>query len=130
MIAQGRACPEPQDAQLATYAAKLNKKEAKLDWHLSAAQLERCIRAFNPWPGSYFIIENHYIKVWQAQVLPAINNIAPATLIQADKNGIQIATADGVLNITHLQPAGKKTMLASDFLHAKSEYFAPGKKLA
>lgn len=120
---------EIQNEQQATYAEKLTKKEAKLDWSLSALQLERCIRAFNPWPVSYFIFDQHLIKVWQAQVLTSTDNVKPGTIIQADKKGIQVATAEGVLNITKLQIAGKKAMSAADVLNARREWFAIGRKL-
>ncbi|AIN17765.1 methionyl-tRNA formyltransferase [Yersinia frederiksenii Y225] len=129
-LAEGRAQPEVQDEAQVTYAEKLSKEEAKLDWSLSAVQLERCIRAFNPWPVSYFVVDAQPIKVWQAQVLATIDNAAPGTIIQADKHGIQIATADGVLNITQLQPAGKKAMSAADLLNSRREWFTPGNQLA
>ncbi|CNI27195.1 methionyl-tRNA formyltransferase [Yersinia thracica] len=129
-LAEGRAQPEVQDEAQVTYAEKLSKEEAKLDWSLSAVQLERCIRAFNPWPVSYFVVDEQPIKVWQAQVLATVDNVSPGTIIQADKHGIQIATADGVLNITQLQPAGKKAMSAADLLNSRREWFTPGNPLA
>ena len=129
-LAEGSAQPEVQDEALATYAEKLSKEEAKLDWSLPAAQLERCIRAFNPWPVSYFIVDEQPVKVWHAQVLPAMNNTQPGTIIHADKRGIQVMTGDGVLNITQLQPAGKKVMSAADLLNSRRELFAPGNQLA
>lgn len=129
LISEGKASAEIQNKQLVTYAEKLSKKEAKLDWSLPAIQLERCIRAFNPWPVSYFIIENQTIKVWQAQVLAMTSNAQKGTIVHADKNGIQIATSDGILSITHLQPAGKKAMPASELLNSKREWFTPGKQL-
>ncbi|OVZ77805.1 methionyl-tRNA formyltransferase [Yersinia kristensenii] len=129
-LAEGRAQPEIQDEAQVTYAEKLSKEEAKLDWSLSAVQLERCIRAFNPWPVSYFVVDEQPIKVWQAQVFATVDNVAPGTIIQADKHGIQIATADGVLNITQLQPAGKKAMSAADLLNSRREWFTPGNQLA
>ncbi len=95
-LAAGTALAEVQNETQATYAEKLSKEEAKLDWTLSATQLERCIRAFNPWPVSYFIVDEQPIKVWQAQVLPAGEDAEPGTIIHADKHGIQVATADGV----------------------------------
>ncbi|WP_145536534.1 methionyl-tRNA formyltransferase [Yersinia kristensenii] len=129
-LAEGWAQPEVQDEAQVTYAEKLSKEEAKLDWSLSAVQLERCIRAFNPWPVSYFVVDEQPVKVWQAQVLATVDNVAPGTIIQADKHGIQIATADGVLNITQLQPAGKKAMSAADLLNSRREWFTPGNQLA
>lgn len=129
LLASGNAKPEVQDEALVSYAEKLSKEEARLDWSLSAAQLERCIRAFNPWPMSYFMIEEQPVKVWQATVLPHQNK-QPGEIIHADKQGIQIATADGVLNLLSLQPAGKKAMSAQDLLNSRREWFVPGTILA
>ncbi|WP_210082077.1 methionyl-tRNA formyltransferase [Pantoea endophytica] len=129
LLASGNARPEVQDEALVSYAEKLSKEEARLDWSLSAAQLERCIRAFNPWPMSYFMIEEQPVKVWQATVLPHQNK-QPGEIVHADKQGIQIATADGVLNLISLQPAGKKAMSAQDLLNSRREWFVPGTVLA
>ncbi|QCR34856.1 methionyl-tRNA formyltransferase [Nissabacter sp. SGAir0207] len=128
-LAAGLAEPEQQDDALATYAEKLSKEEARLDWQLSAAQLERCIRAFNPWPVSYFMVDDQPVKVWQATVLPS-QSAAPGTIVAADKQGIQVATADGVLSLTQLQPAGKKAMSAQDLLNSRREWFSVGKQLS
>jgi methionyl-tRNA formyltransferase len=128
-LAEGSALAEAQNKAQATYAEKLSKEEAKLDWALSATQLERCIRAFNPWPVSYFIVDEQPIKVWQAQVLPAAEDTEPGTILHADKHGIQVATTDGVLNITQLQPAGKKVMSAADLLNSRREWFTLGNQL-
>jgi methionyl-tRNA formyltransferase len=121
--------PEKQDEALVSYAEKLSKEEARLDWTLSAAQLERCIRAFNPWPMSYFMVDDQPVKVWQASVLPHQDK-QPGEILHADKQGIQIATADGVLNLLSLQPAGKKAMSAQDLLNSRREWFTPGSILA
>lgn len=128
-LSSGTASIEKQDDSLATYADKLSKEEAKLNWNFSAAQLERCIRAFNPWPVSYFIVEEQPVKVWRAQVIDKKVTQSPGTLLQADKQGIQIATSDGILNIIELQPAGKKAMLAQDLLNSRKEWFVVGNKL-
>ena len=129
LLASGNARPEVQDEALVSYAEKLSKEEARLNWSLSAVQLERCIRAFNPWPMSYFMIEEQPVKVWQATVLPHQNK-QPGEIVHADKQGIQIATADGVLNLVSLQPAGKKAMSAQDLLNSRREWFVPGTVLA
>jgi methionyl-tRNA formyltransferase len=128
-LATGSAQPEKQDEALVSYAEKLSKEEARLDWTLSAAQLERCIRAFNPWPMSYFMVDDQPVKVWQASVLPHQAK-QPGEILHADKQGIQIATADGVLNLLSLQPAGKKAMSAQDLLNSRREWFTPGSILA
>lgn len=129
-LAQGTAAAEKQDDSLATYAEKLSKEEAKLDWSLSAEQLERCIRAFNPWPVSYLTIDEQPVKVWQASALGTDHSAQPGTIVRADKQGIQVATAQGVLNLLQLQPAGKKPMSAQDLLNSRREWFTPGNVLA
>lgn len=125
LLSTGQASPEKQDETLANYAEKLSKEEARLDWTLSAEQLERCIRAFNPWPMSFFTIDDQPVKVWQADVLPHCER-SPGEIIRADKHGIQVATAQGALNLLQLQPAGKKPMSAQDLLNSRREWFEPG----
>ncbi len=129
-LASGAVVPEKQDDAKATYAEKLSKEEARLDWMLSAVQLERCIRAFNPWPVSYFMIDDQPVKVWKASVLDQQSKAAPGTVLETGKQGIQIATADGILNLEDLQPAGKKPMSAQDLLNSRREWFMPGNILA
>ena len=133
-LTDGTFIAEPQDDTQSNYAEKLSKEEAKLDWQLSAGQLERNIRAFNPWPMAYLQLTDEQgnpqtLKVYQATVLPSVSQ-TPGTIISADKNGIQIATADGVLNLLQLQPAGKKPMSAQDLLNGRADWFAVGKVLA
>ncbi|MGG7449172.1 methionyl-tRNA formyltransferase [Kosakonia oryzendophytica] len=129
-LAQGRADPQVQNEALVTYAEKLSKEEARIDWSLSAAQLERCIRAFNPWPMSWLVIDEQPIKVWKASVIPSSTTAVPGTVLETSKAGIQVATADGILNLESLQPAGKKAMSAQDLLNSRREWFVPGNLLA
>ncbi|WP_392561360.1 methionyl-tRNA formyltransferase [Orbus sturtevantii] len=129
LILSGEAIAEKQDESQVTYAEKLSKQEAKLNWQLPARQLERCIRAFNPWPVSYFEINDELIKVWQANVIEQNSKQIAGTILQADKNGIQIATAEGIINLTQLQPAGKKSMSAADILNSRQAWFSIGKQL-
>ncbi|WP_227319224.1 methionyl-tRNA formyltransferase [Cedecea davisae] len=129
-LASGTAKPEVQDEALVTYAEKLSKEEARIDWNLSAVQLERCIRAFNPWPMSWLEIDGQPLKVWRASVIPAQASAAPGTIVAVSKSGIQVATSDGILNLEELQPAGKKAMKAQDLLNSRREWFEPGTLLA
>jgi len=129
-LAEGTAKPEVQDEALVTYAEKLSKDEALLDWALPAAQLERCIRAFNPWPVSWMVIDDQPIKVWKASVIESHVQAAPGTIVEANKQGIQVATAEGILNLESLQPAGKKAMSVQDLLNSRREWFIPGNRLA
>ena len=133
-LENGKFIAEKQDDSQSNYAEKLSKEEAELDWSLPAVQLERNIRAFNPWPIAYFSTEDkdgnaQMLKVYQAEVLPHQDKPA-GTILSADKNGIQIATVDGVLNLLQLQPAGKKPMSAQDLLNGRAEWFTIGKVLA
>lgn len=124
--AAGTLVPEKQDEHLVTYAEKLSKEEARLNWSFPADRLERCVRAFNPWPISFFNVGDQTIKVWQAAALDLATQSTPGTVLQADKNGIRVATSSGALNLTLLQPAGKKPMAAQDLLNSRREWFTPG----
>ena len=133
-LENGKFIAEKQDDSQSNYAEKLSKEEAQLDWSLPAMQLERNIRAFNPWPIAYFSTEDkdgntQTLKVYQAEVFPHQDKPA-GTILSADKNGIQIATVDGVLNLLQLQPAGKKPMSAQDLLNGRAEWFTIGKVIA
>nr|WP_250153740.1 methionyl-tRNA formyltransferase [Cedecea lapagei] len=129
-LTNGTATPEVQDESLVTYAEKLSKEEARINWNLSAVQLERCIRAFNPWPMSWLEIDGLPLKVWRASAINAQTNSAPGTILAISKQGIQVATAEGILNLEELQPAGKKAMKAQDLLNSRREWFEPGTVLS
>ncbi len=129
-LANDTAMPEVQDEALVTYAEKLSKEEARINWNLSAVQLERCIRAFNPWPMSWLEIDGQPLKVWRASVINTQTNSAPGTIVAVSKQGIQVATAEGILNLEELQPAGKKAMKAQDLLNSRREWFEPGTVLS
>ncbi len=128
-LAQGTLQPEKQQNALANYARKLSKEEALIDWQLPAAQLERCIRAFNPWPFSYLVIQEQNVKIWQAQVLAESHTAIPGTVLRTGKEGIDVATAEGVLRLLRLQPPGKKPMLAHELLNSRQDWFVPGQPL-
>ncbi len=129
-LANGTAQPQVQDEAQVTYAEKLSKEEARVDWSLSATQLERCIRAFNPWPMSWLEIDGQPLKIWKASVIDTGTTAEPGTIVDATKQGIQVATGDGILNVESLQPAGKKAMSAQDLLNSRREWFVPGHRLA
>lgn len=137
-IAAGKAVSIKQDDNLANYAKKLSKEEAQIDWNLSAIEIDRCIRAFNPWPMSHFTLSTHEhseqnIKVWDAEPLTQTtsnHNAAPGTILSADKNGIDVATGEGsLLRLTSIQLPGKKAMKATDILNSRRDWFEPGKIL-
>ncbi|WP_158107906.1 methionyl-tRNA formyltransferase [Vibrio furnissii] len=128
-IAQGTAVAVKQDDALANYAQKLSKEEAKIDWTLSAQAIERCVRAFNPWPMSHFSVAENQIKVWQSRVETGNSTHAPGTIIQADKTGIYVATGEGILVLESLQIPGKKALPVQDILNARASWFEVGTQL-
>ena len=125
-LAAGELKAEVQDENLANYAKKLSKAEALIDWSSEGAFIERCIRAFNPWPMSYFMLSGKAVKVHKASLLSISSEEEAGTIISADKNGIQVVTGSGVLNLEVIQLAGKKAMPVQDILNSRRELFAPG----
>jgi methionyl-tRNA formyltransferase len=128
-INNGTVNPEKQDNEQANYAQKLSKEEAKIDWQHSAAHIERCVRAFNPWPISYFSVADNNVKVWQSKIAIESTEASPGTIIKADKTGIYVATGDGVLILEQLQIPGKKAMPVQDILNARADWFEAGIQL-
>jgi len=125
---------EPQDNSLATYAAKLDKAEAELDWSLPAKQLDQKIRAYIPWPVAQFSFtdekaQTHRIRIWQAQVVEHNSDATPGTIIEANKAGITIATGDQALCLQSLQLPGKKALPAQDILNARAQWFTVGQSV-
>ncbi len=118
--------PQKQDDALATYAKKLSKEEAKVNWNSSAEQIARNIRAFNPWPVAWTQVEDQNIKLWSATVVPLNQKAVPGTIVQADKNGIVVATGNQGLCITSLQIPGKKALSAADVINARKSWFEVG----
>ncbi|AAO27146.1 methionyl-tRNA formyltransferase [Buchnera aphidicola str. Bp (Baizongia pistaciae)] len=121
-----------RQSNLATYSNKINKEDAKLIWLKSAIQLERSIRAYNPWPICYFKINNQLsIKVWSANVIIHFNQhkYQIGEIILINKHGMQIKTSKNILNITTVQLPGKKIMHANNLCNSKNKWCIPGTKL-
>ncbi|GAL37426.1 methionyl-tRNA formyltransferase [Vibrio maritimus] len=125
-IAAGKATPVKQDDEQANYASKLSKDEAKIDWSQDAAFIERCVRAFNPWPMSFFSVEENNIKVWQSRVEAGATEAPTGTILKADKTGIYVATGNETLVLEQIQIPGKKAMPVSDVLNSKASWFEVG----
>lgn len=114
--------PLPQDHQQATYANKLVKAEALLDWHHSALALERQVRALNPWPVAQAELFGQTLRIWQAQALPAVDvELPPGTIWQVQREGIDLITGEGILRLLTVQKAGGKAISVGDFLNAHPE---------
>lgn len=111
-LAQGNIKATPQDNALATYAAKISKDEAALDWTLPAETLERKIRAFNPFPGASAEIDGNALKIWRAQVVPGQG--APGSVL--DKDSLTVACGEGALRLEEVQKAGGKRQPIAEYL--------------
>ncbi len=115
-ILEGKIIPVRQDDSLATYAPLLKKEDGWLDFSKSAAELERRIRAFSPWPGAYTLWQDQPLKIHRARALQESQAIAPAGSRLVLHGLPAIAAAQGVLVLDNLQPAGKKAMDGKSFL--------------
>jgi len=108
------ARPVPQDNALATYAAKIAKDEAAIDWHLPAAVLDRRIRAFNPFPGAHALLAGEALKIWQAR--PAPGGGQPGEVLAVSRDALRVACGDGALDLVEVQKAGGKRVPVAAFL--------------
>lgn len=120
-----------QDNNLATYAHKLDKAEAELNWQLSATELDRKIRAYIPWPVTQFTFvdangKQHRIRVWQASTTKTANNETVGTIISVDKRGIVVATNTGAICLEVLQLPNKKALPVQDILNGRADWFKVG----
>ncbi|KTF10933.1 methionyl-tRNA formyltransferase [Pseudoalteromonas sp. H105] len=123
-LANDELTPQVQDDALANYAKKLSKDEANIDWSMDAVQIERNIRAFNPWPVCFTLMGENTVKIYQSEVVEQQGT--PGTILHSDKHGIVVACGTQALKITQLQPQGKKPMAVTDFLNGRSDWVTPG----
>ncbi len=127
-IATGKVHAEQQDANHACYAAKIEKQEAEIDWSRSAQELDRHVRAFNPWPVAYSYLQNQLLKIWSSQPLPEQAKQSPGTIVNSSRDGIDIATGQGLLRLLQLQLPGGRCLPVTDLLNSKGSLFVPGTK--
>ncbi|MNQ40852.1 Methionyl-tRNA formyltransferase [compost metagenome] len=123
-LAAGTLMGEVQDDSLATYAHKLNKDEARLDWTRPAVELERLIRAFHPWPICHSTLNGAALKVHAAEL--GEGSGAPGSLLAADKQGLTVACGQGALRLTRLQLPGGKALDFRELYNSRREQFAVG----
>lgn len=126
-LAAGTLQGEVQDDALATYAHKLNKDEAQIDWSRPADELERLVRAFNPWPICHSTLDGQPLKVLAAE--PAEGRGQPGQILDASKDGLTVACGEGALRLTRLQLPGGKPLAFADLYNSRREQFAPGQVL-
>lgn len=122
-----------QNNDIATYAHKLDKNEAELNWQLPAKELNRKIRAYIPWPVAQFTFtennekrKQHTIRVWQSSVIDNEKSYSVGTIISADKSGIVVATPQGAICLEVLQLPNKKALPVKDILNGRADWFNVG----
>lgn len=128
LLQQGKLVSSKQDEMLASYAAKIKKDEAEIDWQHSAEQLERKVRAFNPNVGAYTHFHQKILKIWQAEVVVGGVSGKPGEIIAVDRESITVACGSGGLRIKTMQKPGGKKLPMTDFLAGNpiqtGEYFS------
>lgn len=118
--------PQKQYDDQACYAEKIDKAEANIDWQSSAENIERKIRAFNPFPVSYSFLNDQRIKIYHAQVLTQTATEDPGTILRLSEAGLDVCCGEQVLRIFRLQVPGKKPMTVADLINGYSQQFQPG----
>ena len=126
-----QAGARPQTDQGTCYADKILKAEAQLDWDQDAKIISRKIRAFNPFPVCFSLLEGERVKIWECEKLDDFNSAPssqdkPGTILEAGRQGIRVQCGSGSLLITKLQLPGAKALSAEQVLNARAQQFAPG----
>jgi methionyl-tRNA formyltransferase len=116
-----RPVARPQPAEGVTYAHKLDKAEARLDWSRPAAELANRVRAFNPWPMADAVVAGERLRLHGAVALDEAHGAAPGTLLRASRDGLDVACGSGVLRIRVLQRDGGKAITAADYLNGRPD---------
>ena len=116
-----RPAPRPQPEIGVTYAHKLDKAEAKLDWSRPAIVLANQVRAFNPWPMAEATVAGERLRVHGAIALDEAHNVEPGRLLRANRDGLDVACGEGVLRIRVLQRDGGKAITAADYLNGRPD---------
>lgn len=123
LLAIGEAEERPQDEALATFAPKIEREDARIDWSRSAAEISCAIRAFDPRPGAFTTLRGSEIKLFGVRMAPeaagAEATAPPGTILAIDDGGAVIAAGDGAVRITDLQPAGKRRLSASEMARGR-----------
>ena len=114
------ATPQPEDG--ISYAAKIDKHEALIDWSRPASVLARRIRAFDPFPGAHTLRHGQPLKIWSAQALPQASHLAPGTVVQASEQGLDVACGEGVLRLLQLQKPGGKRLAFAELLRGQADW--------
>lgn len=117
-LVRGELQPRPQPSEGVTYAAKIEKREALIDWHRGAEEIDRLVRAFNPWPIAETRLNGEQLRIFSARVERSEPAAAPGQIVELRDDALIVRCGRGSLGITQLQRAGRKPMSARDFANA------------
>ncbi|MCK0162657.1 methionyl-tRNA formyltransferase [Marinobacter sp. S6332] len=129
LLEKGKLQGEAQSDEQACYAHKLSKEEGHIDWTQSAQNIERLIRAFNPWPGTYTDLEQQRLRIHEATATDEQSQNPPGTVIRREREGIDIACGTGTLRITRLQLPGFRAQSVNDLINGGKQLLLPGQEL-
>ena len=129
-LAENKLHPQKQDPAQATYAKKLDKYEAWIDWSQSARQIDRQIRAFTPWPVAQTQIEDKVFRLRKAQVLDVASEATPGTIVQVNTDAIDVACGEGQLRLLDGQLPGGKPLAIKDLLNGHGALFSVGRRFS
>ena len=123
----GQLNPTPQTNDDATYAPKISKQEARIDWHQPSIAIDALIRAFNPWPIAHTTLDDQFVKIYQSELTSLASQQKPGTMTAFNREGLYVATGDNDLKITKLQLPGKKPVSSIELFNGHSSNWQAGK---
>lgn len=125
----GTAVGIAQDSTQSSYADKIAKQESLIDWSASVTEIERRVRAFNPFPAAYSLVNGQRIKIWLASADSRDYHGVPGEILSADNDGLLVKCGNGALLISTIQLAGKSKMYVAEALKSRASLFSPGNRL-
>lgn len=126
-VLHNRISFEKQNDRFATYTSKLKKIDGLINWNLSSIEINRRIKAFNPWPTSYFFLKSNLVKVWKSDSFLFNNkSVLPGTIVSVNKMSLDISTRNGILKIFEIQLMNRRKVLIKDFLKSDVSFFVSG----
>lgn len=129
LLEKGELSGEAQNDDQACYAHKLSKEEGHIDWNQSATNIERLVRAFNPWPGTFTDLDQQRVRVHQATATSEHSQKPAGTVLRREREGIDIACGTGTLRVTRLQLPGSRAQSVSDLINGGKQLLLPGQEL-